>query len=179
MNPFIQRERRPQKHASQFQSLYSLWQPHPPYSTNIKRGKKYNISKYQYLSNANFSSQLDSLDETWNPTLAKALDMDFQRPCKSAATQCKHRPQMAHTQQLADLHLEKNVLQQSISSVHTEHSYSNSITYTTRKGNQFTILPTLDTCNQQCQDIKNIFCNQEKHHIHYRSTEQEKLLQGA
>ena len=148
-------------------------------SKDAGSNQKYIQHKHQYLTQHHFDSHLAHLQETWDLTLAKQLDRDFQRASSSTAKSVCHKPHTPYVMKLAKLHTEKNVLKHVLSQHHTGIDLSSSIAHQVRDGNDFLLPATIPECQQWCCDAQQEIHKLEKDSVTLRIEEQTQLRQEA
>ena len=117
-------------------------------SIDAGSNQKYIQHKQQYLTQHHLDSRLAHLQETWDPTLAKQLDRDFQRTSSSGAKSVHRQPHEPYVTKLAKLRKEKNAQHR------TGIDHSSSIAHQVRDGNNFLLPATIPECQQRCHDAQ-------------------------
>jgi hypothetical protein len=119
------------------------------------------------------------LQENWNPALAEQLDADHQRACKSAASKCKKKPNIAYVKTIAALRTKKNVLLRVISQSKLGICMSESIAYQVRDGHNFRIPEDITACQVLLRTTRREISLLEKDAVTHRDNEQQEALREA
>lgn len=131
-------------------------------STDRKAVQKYINNRFSYLHDHNFAERLQTLNNNWDPELAKALDRDHQQACDHAAKKAKRKPNIAFIQKLASLRAQKRVLCKVILSHRLRKDFDIQIARSMLDTDGFLIPDNMAKCKDKLKEVQTRIREMEK-----------------